>query len=301
MALDLSSFYQTINVGAIAEYEAGLYIPLEAHMIEDGFGKGTVNVPKFVNRTAVNAADETELSILSNTEENITITPDAPLKAHEYIGYDKINRVGNSYMSGLSSKLGRGLATGHADRRAALLAATAMTGSNTVEVDGESTDADYWARRLELLLATLDNATSNSGGPTWVLSDNVAHRYYRQAMIYGSSDYSDTFKTSHGADADMFKVGNVTFIGSNSVIFTGDTSSDTNYATKYRRDFASDRIRSLVWRPDAMTVAVFEDMNVKMNEIHDKDAWLIESRSHFGTAITQSDAVYVLQDDANTT
>lgn len=299
MALDISSFYQTINVGAIAQYEAGLYIPLEAHVTEDGFGKGTVNVPKFVNRTAVNSPDGVERAVLSNTELNVTITPDDVLFVHEYIGYDKINRVGNSYMTGLSQKLGRGLATTHANRRASLLAASAIASSNIVTFDDESVEADYWARSLESVLAELDNSTANAGGPTWVLSDNVTQRYYRQAMIYGSSDYQNTFKTAHNADANMFKVGNVTFIGSTSVIFGGNTSSDTTMPAKYRRDFAGDNIRSLVWKPDAMTVAVFEGVGVHLDQIHDKKAWLVESRTHFGTAITQADGVYVLQGDAN--
>ena len=298
MAIDISSFYQTINVAAIAEYEAGLYLPLEAFNTEDAFGMGTVNVPKYINREAANVADGTELAVNSNTEENITIVPDDVLKVHEYVGYDKINRVGNSYVSGLATKLGRGLATSHSNRRAAILAATAAAAGQTDEFDDESTDPDLWARSLEATLAALDTATSNSGGPTWVLSDNVAQRYFRQAMIYGSSDFQNAYKTSHSADADMFKVGNVTFIGSNSVIFGGNTSADTNYPAKYRRNFAGDRIRSLVWRPDAVTVAVFEEMNLRMNEIHDKDAWLIESRSHFGTGVTQSDAVRCLVGDA---
>jgi hypothetical protein len=300
MSLDLSSFYQTVNTTAIDAFDLGQYLPSEACMIFNTPGIATDNVPKFINRSAINQADTTDLDRVTETEENVSITPDTVLKEWQYIGKDQINRVGPEYAAGLGRKIGRAVAEGYSDRIAALLAVTAMTGSQTNTFDDESTDAEVYAAAIENAFGSLDNAKVPHMG-RFVLCKPSFFRYLIRSQYFGSSDYRGPAAAEMPNLANSFTANGAQFISWPSPIFSADWSSNTSVASKYRRNFSNDNIHALAFSDETIGVAIKEAMNVSQDYVPHKSSWLIQGRMHIGTAALQSTGVRAIVGDANTT
>ncbi|MFG0299006.1 MAG: hypothetical protein ACF8K1_05325 [Phycisphaerales bacterium JB047] len=296
--LDLSSFYQTVNAAVISEFDLGKYMPDEAFSIFSTPGINTDRIPKLINRTAVNADDSTDLDRQTETEENIDLSLDAVLKEWQYVGKDQINRVGPEYAARLGQKIGRAVAEGWSDRLAAILAITAMTNSQTVEFNDESTNMDDYATATEDAFAMLDtNKVPHIG--RYCLAKPSFFRKAAQSLYYGSSDFRGPAASEMPSRTNSFMANGVMFISWPSPIFSANTASDTDFESKYRRDFASDNIQALCWSDQTIGVKIAENLSVTQDWVPHKQSYLVAGRMHFGTAALQSDGVYAIVGDAN--
>eukprot|EP00913_Durusdinium_trenchii_P006167 g5779.t1 len=181
------------------------------------------------------------------------------------------------------------------NRIASLMAITALTGSNTVTFDDESTDYNDWVKAGEDAGALLDDDKVPHAG-RYALVKPEFFRKVAQANYYGSSDFRQ------GADntnlANTFTAAGVTWIAWPSPVFSQNLSSNTDYPSKYRRDFSADRLQGIVFSDSAFAVKMAEALSVEENYIPERRAHLITAAVQFGTAVLHSEGFAAIIGDA---
>lgn len=269
-----------------------------SHIVTMGNNTQTV-FARHINRTAVNAADGTELAATNNTEAGTTLSLDTPLKVWDYVPYDQIASHSQGIIDSTLRQQGSDLAAGVQNRLCANLIKNA---GQIVLFDDEDTSTlgTTVSTALKKVVVAFDRANVDQQNRYCFL-----HPTYFASMWNVAGTRSSDFIS--GQDNGRAFV-EQNFLGlrvrSANMVFATDISADTNYATKYRGDFAQygaavSPVWGVAWQADSLAVQYAEEMNVTSADIPDKESVLCRSRVHFGSACPQhADSIIILQGDA---
>jgi hypothetical protein len=295
MALTTSAWDgKKTELNVIQAYTESALVPDSAFMRAQGAEAQTV-FPNVAARTATNAADGTAaLAIASNTDTATTLSADTPLKVWEYIPYSNINTSPVNFINSYSTRLGSDLREGHDQRIVALGAITAAATGTTVLFDDEGTGSAVVAA-LKDTVVQFDTLKTPQLGRYCFLSPVQMGKLFDVSSIR-SGDFIS------GAD-NVNNLIRLNFMGmtviSGNFVFNVDHSSNTNFASKYRANFAGAQpVWGVAWHNAAYAVQYFEPVNVKDSAQDVYESMLITARVHMGTAVVRNTNFIRIRGDA---
>ncbi len=241
--------------------------------------------PAIAAAEAVNQNETgSDLADSSNTETAITLSPDAVLKRWQYIPMSAISLNQNvSFLNAYNRRVGADLREAHDKRIAAFATITAINSGTVVIFDDQATGSAVTAA-LKDGVKSLDENNVPQTNRTCLFAPGQLTKTYDQTVVRDGT-------WMPGADSRKNLV-RLPFLGcdviSANLIFNTNTASNTNYANKYRYNFAgATPYYGVMWQAEGLAVQYFEEPNVKTSLVEEKECYLVLARMIMGTAATR--------------
>ena len=314
MALSISAWALTTYQGQVVEAykEADILGQPFVYRFDPGAANGLF--PKIANRTVNSRADGSELTASNTTEGNVTVAFDVPEGVHELISYQQINTYNQQAPSQYAKAFGRQLAEKLQNNlvayaiKVACGISTGMTAGSyrtdnngIIGFDNEDTTGASISDAVFNVLAQMKADKVPSAGIIGAMYPKYFN-WLRKRPEFASRDYVSTNAGNDQPKAlDAIKVGPTT-IYSLASIFNTDISSDTSYAAKYRVNASSTAsqggsILGVFWQDEALAVREAERPNGRLDDIADKNSWLVQARGQRGMESLQPTAFVALVGD----
>lgn len=311
MALSVTAWALTTFQGQVVEAynEADILGQPFVYRFDPGSANGLY--PKIANRTVTNRADGSELTASNTTETSVTVAFDNPEGVNELISYQQVHTYNLQAPTQYARAFGRQLAEKLQNNLIAYCAKVA-TGNSTSMTSGtyrtddngeisfndEGTDGTDIANAVLSGLARMSADKVPSVGRLGVIHP-TQFNLLRKVNYVVSKDYVSNEDNKRNFDKIVF--GNAQLYSLASV-FNTNISSDTNYAAKYRANLTSESglgpVLGVMWQDEALAVREAERPNGRIDDIADKNSWLIQARCQRGMESLQPTAFIALVGDA---
>ncbi len=301
---DFTAFNETVAQTAIFEFETRAYIPLESIQVFDSLGN-TNSIPVFNNTVAKNIADGVTRISDTLTESSIPLTFDRPLVVPTLIGQDQMDATNVPLAVNVGKKSGSAVSLGTSHRLASLAAIQGRTNAYmTAVADVKTLTPDQIVDEITALIAQFDLADVPMDD-RYALLHPAIWREVAKSTFFGSRD----FNQNYGQGKSFIEAAGIKWTSSNSVIWGTNLSANTGYESKYRGNFDvgnvdEDNIYCLLYQKDSLSLKFAnsnrsEHISSRTDYAPTESAFLQQTRSHLGTAISQPTAIGILESVAS--
>lgn len=278
-------------------------------------GQANGKFPKIANRSVTSRNDNpgTDLAPSNTVEGSVTVGFDPVEGIHDYLTYQDIAvynnsappQYGRSFGAQLAEKLQANIvaycikvACGTSTGMTAGTYRTDDLGEVVFNDDSDATDGTAIAGAVLSAHSRLTTDKVLEEGRLAVIHPTYFYQLHK-VNYFVSRDYVATANNQNAMKS-------IKFAGCNhvplSAVFNSNISSDPTYAAKYRGNFTSESGQGPVWgivmHTPSLAIREAERPNGRIDDIPQKDSWLIQSRCIRGMEALQPTAFVALVGDA---